>query len=108
MPIISSSVSVGANAVSANVLAGEMFEFLPRTTIVAIYATTSATGLRATYSLGGEVQADDVGISEQNRVPVIPDDLLIKVGGRQGERQVLKFRNTTGGALTARYLLQIG
>lgn len=108
MPIISSSVSVAANAVSANVLAGEMFEFLPRTTVVVIYATMAATGLKATYSLGGEVQCDDVDFSIRASSPVVPDDLLLKTGGRAGERQVLKFRNTTGAPLVARWLVQIG
>jgi len=108
MPIISNNVSVAANSVSANVLAGELFEYLPNMTVVQVFATGSAAGLRATYSIGGELQLDDGVINANNRAPIIPDDLLLKAGGRRGERQILKFRNTTGGALTANYLLQIG
>ncbi len=107
MPVILGNVSVAANSLSANVLAGELFEYLPRATAVSVFVTGSALGLRVSYSIGGEIQVDDATINAQNRMPVVPDDLLLKAGGRRGERQILKFRNTTAGALTANWLLQI-
>lgn len=107
MPILSGEVSVAANAVSANVLSGELFEFLPRTTAIAVYLTMSATGLTASFSIGGEQQAEDQRFNIRASPPVVPDDLFLRAGGRRGERLFLRFRNQTVGALTARWLIQI-
>lgn len=107
MPVMTDSLSVAANAVSANVLAGLLYEFLPANAKVALFATGSAIGLRVTLNIGGEQIVDDSGISIQNRVPIIPDDLVVADGGRRGERMILRFRNTTGAALTAFWTLQV-
>lgn len=105
--LISSSVQVAANAVSGNVLAGELFEFLPVTAAVSVFATGSAAGLRATFTLGGVTQVSDGLIPATNRYPVRPDDGLVSVGGVAGERLFLEFRNTTGGALVAQWVIDI-
>jgi len=107
MPVIIDNVVVGANATSANVLAGQLYEFLPSNAKVALFATGSAAGLRTTLNIGGEQIVDDTGIGTQNRSPIVPDDLVATDGGRRGERLILRFRNTTAGALTAFYMVQI-
>lgn len=107
MPVMTDSISVAANAISANVLSGLLYEFLPANSKVTLFATGSATGLRTTLNIGGEQIVDDSAISLQNRVPLIPDDLVVSDGGRRGERMILKFRNTTGGALTAFWTVQV-
>lgn len=107
MPVIVTEDVVVLNSLTDNVLAGEQFEFLPRQTAIALFVTGSAAGLRVSFSIGAEVQCEDAVVNAQNRIPVIPDDLLLKAGGRRGERLSLRFRNTTGGSLTARALLQI-
>ncbi len=106
-PMMQDSVSVAANAVSANVLAGLLYEFLPYNAKFSILATGSATGLRATVNVGGEQILDDSAVNLQNRFPIVPDDLLVSDGGRIGERLIVRFRNTTIGALTAFWLVQI-
>jgi len=108
MPVISGSTSVAANTTSTNVLAGELFEFLPRSGgRVSLYATGSATGLRTTLLIGGRAVIQDNAIGLQNRFPVIPDDFVVKAAGGPGARLYLTFRNTTGGALTAFYAVHI-
>jgi len=106
-PMMQDSLSVLANSVSANVLAGLLYEFLPAHARVSFLATGSATGLRATVNIGGEQILDDSAVNLQNRFPIVPDDLLTTDGGRMGERLIFRFRNTTVGALTAFWLVQI-
>jgi len=99
MPTMQGSISVAANSVSVNQLAGELYEFVPPGANVTVSATGSATGLRATF-INGVPLVDDQAIGFQNRFPLVPDDILHS-GQAPGGRLVLKFRNPTGGALTA-------
>jgi len=107
MPIISNEVSVAANGLSTNVLSGELFEFLPSNAVVGLYATGAATGLRAAFSIGGVQLVEEAAVSAQNRTPIEPDDQLAIEGGVQGARLFLRFRNTTGAAIIARWMLKI-
>lgn len=105
MPTMQGSVSVAANAVSANVLAGQLYEFVPPGANVALSATGSAAGLNTTF-INGVPLIDDQELNSANVYPVVPDHLLH--GGRvPGGRLVLKFRNTTAGALTARWRIDL-
>lgn len=102
MGVMQGSTSVAANAKSANVLAGLMEEFVSVPSIVRLYCTGSATGLNASLIAGGAVMVDDQAISLQNRFPLVPDDFLYEFGATgPSDRLILSFRNTTGGALTA-------
>jgi len=92
------SVSVAANSVSANVLAGQLYEFIPPGANVTLSCTGSATGLRTTFICGIPL-INDQAFNFQNRFPLIPDD-VIHSGGTPGGRMVLTARNTTAGALT--------
>lgn len=98
MPTMQDSLSVAANAVSVNVLAGQLYEFVPQTNVT-ISCTGSATGLRTTFICGVPL-INDQAINLQNRFPLIPDD-IIQNGLVPGGRMVLTFRNTTAGAITA-------
>lgn len=98
MPTMQDSVSVAANAVSANVLAGQLYEFVDAGTIVTVSCTGSATGLRTSFICGVPL-INDQAINLQNRFPLIPDD-IIHTGPVPGGRMVLSARNTTAGALT--------
>lgn len=98
MPTMQDSVSVAANSVSTNVLAGQLYEFVPNGTNVTLAVTGSATGLRTTLIANIPV-LNDQAINLQNRFPLIPDDILFS-GRVRACRLVLTARNTTGGALT--------
>lgn len=99
MPTMQDSVSVGANSVSTNVLAGQLYEFLPPGAMVVLSVAGSATGLRTTFICGIPL-INDQAMNLQNRFPLIPDD-VIHSGPVPGGRAILTFRNTTAGALTA-------
>jgi hypothetical protein len=99
MPTMQDSVSVAANSVSSNQLSGQLYEFVPQGANVTVSCTGSATGLRVSFICGVPL-IEDQAIGLQNRFPLIPDD-VIHSGPVPGGRMVLKFRNSTGGALTA-------
>ena len=99
MPTMQGSVSVAANGVSANVLSGQLYEFVPPGANVTLSVTGSATGLNTTFICGVPL-INDQAIGLQNRFPLIPDDVM-HAGQVPGGRMVLSFRNTTAGALTA-------
>lgn len=93
--------SVAANSVVDNVLAGKIFEFAQRNSAISLYAQASAIGLNVSFIIGNEVQVDDQEIGAQNRLPIVPDDLITRSGALRGDRVVLRLRNTTGAAITA-------
>lgn len=101
------AVSVAANAVSANQVAGQLFEFLSRPTPLLLAAAASAAGLNVTLLVGGQAVINDQPISSANRFPILPDDIVTAVRAGVG-RIILTFRNTTGGALTVSWSLDVG
>lgn len=100
MPMMQDSISVAANAVSANVLAGQLYEFVRQGQAIRLSGTGSATGLRVTLLIGMAI-INDQAINLQNRFPLIPDDIIHTGRAPVSGRMVLTFRNTTAGALTA-------
>lgn len=108
MPTMQNSVSVGANSVSDNVLAGELFEFLPQNAQIVLSCAGSAAGLNVSLLAGGVALINDQAINGNNRFPIIPDDIMTQEIVPAGARLLLKFRNTTGGALTAFWRVDVG
>lgn len=98
MPTMQDSVSVAANAVSVNVVAGQLYEFVPSGTNIVLAVSGSATGLRSTLICNVPVM-NDQAINLTNRFPIIPDDIIFS-GRVRACRLVLTARNTTAGALT--------
>lgn len=105
--LISKSLSVAANSRSANVLAGEQFEFLPSLANVQMRAASAATGVFADFNIGGEQVAVDALVPPTNRFPIAPDDTMVTTSGVKGERLFLTFRNSTGAAIVVQYAVEI-
>jgi len=82
-------------------LAGKIFEFANRPSVVQLYGTGSAAGLRISLLIGNEVVVDDQEISPANRFPLLPDDFIGRGGAMQGDRILVSLRNTTVGAIVA-------
>jgi hypothetical protein len=102
-----SAFSVAANAVSANLYAGKLYEFPPRPSIVRLRLSASAAGMNCTLLVGGVSVVNDQPYSNSNRWPILPDDLVIQVPVRAGSRLVLTLRNTTGAALTTNHMTEV-
>ena len=105
--VITGSTSVAADATSANLLAGDINEFLGRAAVVSLFCTSAATGVRAQLLIGQDVVIDDQLVSDANRFPITPDDFLARGGGLPGDRLTLRFRNTTAGALVVEWRVAI-
>lgn len=107
MPGISGSAVVAANTRSGNLLAGEQFEFVPAPAIVTISLSGSAAGLEADATIGGTSVLNAADFPATNRFPIRPDDTMTRIGALAGERIFLSANNTTAGALTANFLVDI-
>lgn len=107
MPVITQETSIAANSTSVNLLTGDINEFLGRPSVVSLFTTGAAVGLRAQLLIGADVTIDDQPISDANRFPITPDDFLSRGGGLPGDRLTLRFRNSTGAAIIARWRLAI-
>ena len=107
MPVITNETSIAANSTSANLLAGDINEFLGRPSAVSLFVTGAAVGARAQLLVGSDVTIDDQPVSDANRFPITPDDFLSRGGGLPGDRLTLRFRNTTGAAIIVRWRLAI-
>ena len=106
MPRMSeNNLSVAANAVSTNRLAGLLYEFLDRPAAVTLAAAAAAVGLNGTFLIGGVAVVNDQAISQANRFPIFPDDAVTEEQGIG--RLVLTFRNTTGVAIIVHWSVDI-
>lgn len=99
MPTMQDSLSVAANNLSPNVLSGQLYEFIQAGANITFACTGSAIGLRASFT-AGIPWIQDQAINAQNRFPLIPDDIMLNTRV-PGGRLLLQFRNSTAGALTA-------
>lgn len=107
MPTIQKETSVAANATVDNLISGSSFEFLRGNSVVSIGMVGSATGLVATIQSGSDVVLEEAPLLVKTTMPTIPDDMYYNDVGVAGDRLVLRIRNTTGGALTCRAIVQI-
>lgn len=107
MPLIQSSVSIPASSVNDNVIAGSQFEFLPYDASLHIGFTASANGLVVDCYSGQDTLCESLSPSTQNRIPVYPDDFNLTDVAAGGERIKIRVRNTTAGALTFFYSVQV-
>lgn len=100
-----SQISVAANGVSTNRLAGLLHEFLDRPAQVTLSAAAAAVGMNTTFLIGGQSMVQDQAISLANRFPILPDDLVTMEQGVG--RMILTFRNTTGAAILVSWALDV-
>lgn len=107
MPVIQKEVSIAANSSNDNILSGSSFEFLRGNSIVSIGLTGAATGLVANIQAGSDIVLEESPLLVKTTMPNIPDDMYYNDVGVQGDRLVIRVRNTTGGALTVRAVVQI-
>jgi hypothetical protein len=93
--------ATGAGATTQNVLSGQIFERSPVSGMVRFSLTGEAAGeSRITIYVGGRVVLQESNISRQNRVPIIPDDVLTSAPVRAGEQITVSHRNTGAGSNT--------
>lgn len=107
MPVIQKEISIAANAVNDNIISGSSFEFLRGNSIVSIGLTGSATGLVANIQSGADIVLEESPLLVKASQPTVPDDMYYNDVGVNGDRLVIRVRNTTAGALTVRGVIQV-
>jgi len=107
MPIIRKEVSVPANSTIDNLVTGSIYEFMPFNASLNLGMTGSATGLVGTVNTGSDTLLEESPLNIKTTFPLIPDEMDLQDRTLQGERLVVRVRNTTAGALTVRLLVQI-
>lgn len=107
MPVIVRLTSVAANAIDDNVISGSAFEFARGNILVSLGVAQSATGLFVTLNAGSDIVAEEFEPIIKTTYPLIPDEFYFNEVSVQGDRLVVRARNSTGGALTLRTIVQI-
>ncbi len=109
MPVMTDyNRSVPLNGTVDNVLAGKLDEFLRMDSIVTLHAVAQAVGVRVSLVIGGEVAMDDQELVARAGATavIIPDDFVVSSAGFNGDRLILRLRNTTGAAIIVQSRLE--
>jgi hypothetical protein len=107
MPVIQKEIEIPANSANENILSGSAFEFLRQNAIVSIGVVGSATGLVCNIQSGADIVLEESELAVKTTYPIIPDEMYYNDVGVQGDRLVIRVRNTTAGALTVRAIVQV-
>ena len=106
MPMILVETSIAAGAVNTNLVSGSAFEFARTRQLVSLGVLQSATGMFCIITSGPDIIAEEFSIPIKTTYPIIPDDMYFTDYMEAGDRLVIRVRNPTAGALTARALIQ--
>lgn len=111
MRVIRRSVSIAASAVvDDQLVADSVREQLRRATsdgMVRVYLTQSAAGLRFDLIMGDVTVVSNGEPVVKSIAPIAPDDLVGEFPILRGELVSLPIRNTTVGAITLGYWLDV-
>ena len=107
MPMIMIETSIAAGAVNPNLYTGSAFEFARARGVMSQGVVQSATGMFCTLQSGGRTVAEEFMLPIKTTYPIIPDDMYFTDVVDVGDRIVARVRNPTGGALTARAVVQL-
>jgi len=107
MSMILVETSVAAGAVNNNLVSGSAFEFARRRQIVSMGVAQSATGGFFTITSGPDLIAEEFSGPILTRYPIIPDEFYFTDLMEAMDRLVIRYRNPSGGALTARAVVQL-
>ena len=103
------ALSVSANAVSSEQVQTSTYQFIPFAGRAFLAARGSATGLNIQLAAAGQTLCNDQAIPYTGAAGAISqiDHQVVDFPVEEGARIELRFRNTTGGALTVDFLLMI-
>jgi hypothetical protein len=106
MPMILVESSIAAGAVNNNLVSGSAYEFARSRQIVSLGVVQSATGMFCTIQSGADIVAEEFSLPILTTYPIIPDNMYFTDLMEQADRLVIRVRNPTAGALTARAVIQ--
>lgn len=100
------NLTVAANSTSTNRVSGLTHEFLDGPATLVLAAAAAAVGLNCSLIVAGQALVDDQSVSQANRFPVLPDDIVASEDVAGG-RILLRFRNTTAGAIIVHWVIDV-
>ena len=89
-----------ASTKTANIMAGDVNEFITSDSEVTIYAISSAAGVRVTIMADGDIIVDDKELLTIGTSLIIPDNMLTNFAVEAGTRLAIYLRETAGVATT--------
>jgi len=92
--------NLAASTKTANILAGDINEFIAQRSMVTIYAISSATGVRMTVLASSDVVVDDKEILPIGTSLLVPDHMIDSFAVGAGTRLLLTLRETAAVATT--------
>lgn len=92
------TINLGANAKSANLLAGNINEFVPVNSIVTVSAVSSAIGTNITILADSDVAVDDSEIIHIGTTLIGSDHVIDSFAVSAGTRLAIFLRDTSGAA----------
>lgn len=111
MPIFKYVDTIATSAVVTNLMQGSKFEFLPRNSVVRVYAAQDNANVDLDFTLGNVVVGDGLAPNVTAAPGLGPDrntDLLATGVGAAGDRIQIRAQETAGGAGTPiRVLVEI-
>jgi hypothetical protein len=97
------NVNLAASTKTANVLAGDVNEFIPVDSVVSLYCLSSAIGVSITVLADSDVAVNDKEIPFIGTTLVQKDQLLDSFAVRGGTRMAIFLRETAAAATTDVY-----
>lgn len=113
MLIVTDQISIAANTTDQNILQtnGNRVRTVPQGWAVArltYFSAGSAAGLEESVFAGNQNPLENSRVSAQNRIPVVPDDMTVTdIYVKGGEQLQISVTNTTAGALTHFYRVEL-
>jgi hypothetical protein len=94
------TVNLTANSKTANILAGNINEFVATRSRVQLACISSASGVKLTFLAGSDVGIDDAEILNIGTALVYPDSVIDTYLVGPGTRMLLTLRETAGVSTT--------
>lgn len=107
MPVIQREASVPANSFIENLLTGSAFEFARSNQLVSVGVSAAAAGVFVTITAGPDLVLEESAAVILTRFPIIPDEMYYNDVMQVGDRLIIRARNSTGGALVVRTVVQV-
>lgn len=107
MPVMQKTTIIAPNGTNENVLSGSAFEFARANILASMGVTAEAVGLFLTIQTGSDIVLEESEPAVSADYPIIPDEFYYQDVATPGDRLVVRIRNSTGGAITARTVVQV-
>lgn len=92
--------NLAASTKTANILSGDINEFVTQRSMVTVYAISSASGIRMNVLASADVVVDDKEILPIGTSLIIPDNLIDSFAVAAGTRLAITLRETAGASTT--------